>query len=79
MPWPVIAQAFGLPVDGPGSRFGAPGGEQTSGASVKAIVWVVLIVLFICASIALDDGDDDGTSSGTGVIIFRGGGISGGK
>ena len=57
MPWPAIAQAFGLPVDGPGSRFGAVGGGQTSGKSVQAIVWVVLILLFICASIALDDGD----------------------
>lgn len=80
MPWPVIAQAFGLPVDGPGSRFGRPSGGdgQSSGSYVSAIFWVVVIVLFICASVALDDCDGDGSASGGGVI-FRGGGISGGK
>jgi len=76
MPWPVIAQAFGLPVEGPGSRFGAPESSQSSGSYTSAIFWVVVIVLFICATIAFDDGDGDG---GGGVFIFRGGGISGGK
>jgi hypothetical protein len=78
LPWPVIAQAFGLPVDGPGAKFGAPAASGGGSSYVSAIFWVVVVVLFICASIALDDDDDGSSSSGSGVI-YRGGGISGGK
>lgn len=73
VPWPVIAQAFGLPVDGPGGRFGAGGGKAIakSGGCLQAIIIIVviLVILLVCALIAADDG----TSSGSSGSTYRGG------
>lgn len=81
MPWPVIAQAFSLPVEGPGavrfSHLADSGGSDGSGSS--STLWLVLaviaLVLFACAA---EYCDDDGGGSGGGVH-FGGGVFSGGK
>jgi len=71
--WPVIAQAFGLPVDGPGGQLAATSsGSQSSGGSSTAWVLIILVVVLIfCAIGALDSDEDDGSSPGG---TYRGGG-----
>jgi len=71
--WPVLAQAFGLPVDGPGGQLAAAGSSQSGGGS-STTAWVVIVlvvVLIFCAIGALDSDEDDGSSSGG---TYRGGG-----
>ncbi len=73
--WPVIAQAFGLPVDGAGAHVAGGGGSSSSINYVSITFWVVVIALFICSSLVFAD-CGGGSSGGT----FRGGGVfSGGK
>ncbi|HEV8244143.1 MAG TPA: DUF4178 domain-containing protein [Polyangiaceae bacterium] len=75
VPWPLIAQAFALPVDGPGARF-AGGQAPSPRVFLNVILLVVVIALFLCATLVFDD--DGGGSSVGGV--YRGGGVfSGGK
>src|SRR5690606_33827013 len=75
--WPVIATAFGLPVDGPGGKLAAAGGSHSGGATSTAwVLFVLIVVLIFCAIGALDSDDDgsaDGTFRGGGGIIFVGG------
>lgn len=58
VPWPLIAQAFSLPEDGPGGRFAPPdygGGGVYVGSgggcgSNSTQLFVLLILLFVCVS-----------------------------
>ncbi|MCC6901059.1 MAG: DUF4178 domain-containing protein, partial [Polyangiaceae bacterium] len=83
MPWAVIANAFGLPVDGAGAQgIAAGGGTSSSGgcASTTVIIIIVVLILLICALGACGSciGDGDGSSGGG---TYRGGSgvYSGGK
>lgn len=76
--WPVIAQAFGLPVEGPGAQFAASASGAGSGAKggclqSGTLITVVLVLLFMCmmgACGACADDDDDGSSTvGSGVFV----------
>ena len=79
--WPLIAGAFGLPVDGPGAHLGAMGGlgaaagssfgDDDSGGFGGNLIWiiVILVVLFMCSTGACGACFGD---SGSG---YRGGGI----
>jgi hypothetical protein len=92
--WPLLAQAFGLPLDGAGATAagGGPAAASTSGGSkgcVTVAVWLFVIgfvLLFCmfgtCGSCASGGDDDDDSSSGVGTTSgsYRGGGVySGGK
>ncbi len=90
MPWPVIAQIFSLPVNGPGSVVAGPGdSDESSGGWGGRAIGIVFVVLILCAIAAMVDDDDGGgagaTVFGLGTRVgssggFRGGGIySGGK
>jgi len=72
MPWSVIAQAFGLPLDGAGAQGIAAGaGSSGSGgcASTGVILLIVVVILLICmlgacGSCAGGGGGSSGSSSG---------------
>jgi hypothetical protein len=82
VPWAVLAQSFGLPVDGPGGRFqgasgggmmAAGGGGNTGCSSTLVLVFVVSIILIICmlgACGSCAGGGGGGYSSGS---SYRGG------
>jgi hypothetical protein len=79
--WPMIAQAFGLAVEGPGEAAPTPGGKKSGCGTVVVVVVVIVIVLLLCAIMSSDScgsgGFVGGTSSGSGI---RGSGTySGGK
>jgi hypothetical protein len=83
MPWPVIAQAFGLPVDsaaGAVPMAGVSAGKAGGCASTSIIIIIVILILLICllGSCGSCIGGDGGSSSGSG---YRGGSgvYSGGK
>lgn len=77
VPWPVIAQAFGLPVDGPGGQLGAAGaagsgpGKSNGCGTTMLVLFVVVVVLLFCALGSVDD--DDTSYRGGGGVIFIGG------
>lgn len=80
VPWPQIAQALSLPLDGAGSQLAVPQGggvstgeESTSSTVVTIVVIIVIIVvlLVLCGSC----GDEDGG----GGFLWIGGGSRGGK
>jgi hypothetical protein len=81
MPWPVVAQAFGLPADGAGAvKFSrvdrsADGDGSSSSNTLWIVIAVIAVVLLACA---VEYCDDDGGGSGGGVH-FGGGVFSGGK
>ena len=87
MPWAVIANAFGLPVDGAGAQgIGVPSGSSSSGgcASTTVVIIIVVLILLLCALGAcgscLGDGSSSSSGSGTGSGIRSGSGVySGGK
>ncbi len=67
--WPVVAQGFGLPVDGAGAQFqGGGGGAPASGCS-KALGWLFIIgfLLFFC--VAGTCGTAGGGGGGGGVFV----------
>ena len=82
MAWPVIAGAFGLPLDGPGAMMaGAPAAAtgQSAGCAqtgfVLLIVGVILLICMLgacgsCGGCAAAGGSGSGSSSG-----YRGGGV----
>src|SRR5690606_22472941 len=53
--WPVIAVAFGLPVDGPGGQLAGASGGSSSGSGSSWVAWgiILLVVLLFCAIGAL--------------------------
>jgi hypothetical protein len=80
VPWPVLARAFNLPVDGPGAPvFASSGSEPPDTSQVSNALWVALIVIaFVLLACAAEYcGDDDGGSGGG--VRFGGGVFSGGK
>jgi hypothetical protein len=73
--WPVIAQAFSLPVEGPGGQMAATtgGGSSSAGCGSTLMVLIIVgVVLMFCVLGAM--GDDGGSTyrGGGGVIIFGG-------
>ncbi len=80
VPWAMIAQAAGLPVDGPGGRFQgasgggaiAAGGSSSGCSSTLVLIFIVSIVLIICMLGACGScaGGGGGYSSGG---TYRGG------
>lgn len=86
MPWSVIAQAFGLPLDGAGARGISTGGgaAASSGgcASTGVILIIVVIILLICmlgACGSCMDGTGGGTGTSGGTYRSGSGSWSGGK
>jgi hypothetical protein len=80
VPWPVLARAFNLPVDGPGAPvFASSGSEPPDTSQVSNALWVALIIIaFVLLACAAEYcGDDDGSSGGG--VRFGGGVFSGGK
>jgi hypothetical protein len=79
VPWAVIAQAFNLPVDGPGGHM-APmmssgSGSASSGSGCGSTVMLLIIIGIVLVFCMLGSiGDDDSTyrGGGGGVIIFGG-------
>jgi hypothetical protein len=70
--WPALAQAFGLPPDGPGGNVGGATTNKRGGClQAAALVALVLLVLIVCAM--MDDCGDDSSSTGTGAGTYRGG------
>ena len=86
MPWAVIANAFGPPVDRAGAQGIQTGsGSSSSGgcASTTVVIIIVVLILLICALGACGSCLGDGSSSsgsGTGSGYRSGSGVySGGK
>ena len=78
--WPVIAQAFGLPVEGPGKTAATATGKRSGCGTAVVVLIVIVIVLLLCAIMS---SDSCGSGSGGGVFVggtSRGSGTySGGK
>lgn len=73
--WPVIAQAFNLPVDSPGGQLQAAGtgGSSASGCSTTVVILIiVLIILMLCVFSSMGSGGGS-TYRGGGGVIFVGG------
>jgi hypothetical protein len=79
VPWAVIAQSFGLPLDSPGGRFAsagggmvAAGGSNSGCSSTLVLLFIVGIILLICMLGACGScGGGGGYSSGGST--YRGG------
>jgi hypothetical protein len=75
--WPALALAFGVPVKGPGARFGGSGGGSSGRPSTLLIVVIIiLIILLLCAARAcagFSSGGLGGGSSYRGTGVFYGG------
>jgi hypothetical protein len=70
--WPVIAQAFGLPPDGPQPQFAGHTQARASGLSTSMILLiVVVIILLICmfgaCGTCMPSGGSIGGSRGGGI------------
>lgn len=77
VPWAVIAQAFSLPVDGPGGQMmptlGGGSGRSPSGCGNTLLLLIIIgIVLLFCMLGSFGDGDSTYRGGGGGVIIFGG-------
>jgi hypothetical protein len=72
IPWPVIARAFGLPVDQPGSAVSgvASGGGRASPAGVGVIAFIIIVFVVIALLSNLEGG---------GVVFGGSGAYYGGK
>jgi hypothetical protein len=88
LPWQVIAQAFGLPLDGAGAQFAPSSGSSSGSGGGKMILFAIIlfVVLVFCALAACGAcSDSDGTSSSgstgtSGGVVYGGSGVySGGK
>ncbi|MFO0658297.1 MAG: DUF4178 domain-containing protein [Polyangiaceae bacterium] len=83
IPWSVIATAFNLPLDGPGSKFSNPNADysyaggtdnsKTNWQTVLAVVGVIVLIVLCCVCNSMDDDDDSGG------FFFWSGGSRGGK
>jgi hypothetical protein len=80
MPWPVIARAFNLPVEGAGavSMPSSAGGASSAAAGTNALAVVVIVIVFVLLACAAEYCDDGASGGGSGVH-FGGGVFSGGK
>lgn len=75
LPWSVIAQGFGLPLDSPaGASETASKGSSASGCStVLVVVVIIIVVLILCAALGTcGSGGSSGSSRG-GSGVFTGG------
>lgn len=83
IPWSVIATAFNLPLDGPGSKFtnaeadysyaGGTDNSKTNWQTILTVVGVIALIILCCVCNAMDDDDDSGG------FFFWSGGSRGGK
>lgn len=81
VPWPVVARAFNLAVDGPGGskHYTASDAGDSSGGSNNTL-WVIVIIVFLVLLVcAAEYCDGDGTGGSGGGVHFGGGVFSGGK
>jgi len=82
VPWPVVARAFNLPLDGPGAPILVSSAGDSGGGQSSSALWIVLVivafVLLACAVEYCDD-DADGNGSSGGGVRYGGGVFSGGK
>jgi hypothetical protein len=73
--WAVIAQAFGLPIDGPGGQLsthtGGSGSSSGSGAALLTLIIVVVVLLF-CVMGSFGSGSSSGYRGGGGVVFVGG-------
>jgi len=70
--WPVIAAGFGLPVDGPGGKFGGGGSQGGASGCAQAggLLFIIIVILLICAVGVLDDsGGSSSYRGGTGIFV----------
>jgi hypothetical protein len=74
MAWPVIAQAFALPIDGPGARLGAgaplAAAAQSGGCGQAAVVILFIGIVLVLCMFSSFSGCASGTAGG-----YRGGGV----
>jgi DNA-directed RNA polymerase subunit RPC12/RpoP len=77
VPWPQIAQAFNLPLDGAGAQLTAPSGGQSEGDTSTVVVIIVIIVIIVVLLLLCGSCGDGGGGGGGGIFI--GGGSRGGK
>jgi ribosomal protein S27AE len=75
IPWPTIAGAFNLPLDGAGAQLQNPDAGE-AGAGTKVIIIVVIIAIVLLVVLCAVCGGDGGGSGGG---VFFGGGFRGGK
>lgn len=76
VPWAVLAQGFGLPVDGAGGRMaGGTGAAVTKGGGCGATLTILLVIVVILIICALVSQCDDGSSSGSGTTYRGGSGV----
>jgi hypothetical protein len=72
VPWPVLAQGFGLPVHGAGGQGrhagGAPRGGTSSAAVLLIVVVIVLVICMLGACGSCAGGSSGGSSRGGGVF-----------
>jgi hypothetical protein len=82
IPWPVIAQGFGLPVDGPGAVFAGAHGSAGDAAGGSRFWSVAGFAIFVIIAMIVAQCDDAAGAGGSGIHIgsSRSGGSSfGGK
>jgi hypothetical protein len=81
VPWAVLAQAFNLPLDGPGARFAGGGGgggvpvaAKSGCSSAMFLLIVIAIILMICMLAACGACSPGGFGTGSrGVGVVSGG------
>jgi hypothetical protein len=74
--WPILAQAFGLPVQGPGGQGrhagSVPRGGLSSAAVLLIVVAIVLVICMLGACGSCVDGSSSGSSSRGGGVFYGG-------
>jgi hypothetical protein len=71
--WPVLAQAFGLPVHGPGGQGRHAGSAPKGGLSSAAILLILIVIVLVICMLGACGSCVDDTTGGGGAV--RGGGI----
>jgi ribosomal protein S27AE len=81
VPWPQIAQAFNLPIDGPGAQLSNPSASATisDGDTSTVIIIVIILVALMLLFIACDSCSGSGGGGSGGGVWVSGGGSRGGK
>lgn len=80
LPWPVVANGFGIPDDGPGGVFAATGSGGGGGSHNGLVALIIVIVLLAVCCAMCSPLSQGGGSVGGGPIIFGGSsGYYGGK